>query len=217
MPSEAERAPRRALSVQIDRTRAARALATAACLAACVLVGACSTLPQNVDRRESKALTDTDNTKLARIAMASRPAAGPAAAGTELDPSISGLELVSRGEEAFGSLYTLISRAERSLDLQSTTSSRMTRKRARCCAPRARAAERGVRVRVLLDDFYTSGEDDRIAWVLGSSEHRGAAVQSFHARAHMVRDAAARIDHRDSIASTGACTTSCSWSTTRSR
>ena len=81
-------------------------------LLACIAIGACSTLPPNVDRFASTAFEDTGGTRLAKVAMASQPA------DIRPDGDVSGIQLVSRGEEAFGSLYTLISHAERSLDLQ---------------------------------------------------------------------------------------------------
>ena len=77
-----------------------------------LLTTACSTLPSNVDRAPSAAFTDTDGTALGKVASASRPT------GRDAEADVSGIQLVSRGEEAFGSLYTLIAHAERSLDLQ---------------------------------------------------------------------------------------------------
>jgi putative cardiolipin synthase len=169
-----------ASSGRFDQRRRPLMLTSTIGLLACLMIGACSTLPKNDHREESKALTDTGDTKLARVAMASRPAAGPAAASADPDPSYSGLELVSRGEEAFGNLYTLISRAERSLDLQYYIIKDDPEARTLLRAARE-AAERGVRVRVLLDDFYTSGEDERIAWY---SAHPNIDVRLFNPFAH---------------------------------
>ena len=121
------------------------------------LLTACSTLPSNGGRMPSTAFVDTDGTTLAKVARASRPS------GTPDDADVSGIQLVSRGEEALGSLYTLMSRAERSLDLQYYIVKDDPYARALLRAARV-AAERGVRVRLLIDDFYTSGEDERIAW-----------------------------------------------------
>ena len=134
-----------------------RAKQLAAATVALAIVAGCSTVPEAVDRRPSTAFTDTDGSALGRAAIASRPAA---AIG---DPTISGVQLVSKGEEAFGTLYTLISRAQRSLDLQYYIVADDPYSRTLLRAARE-AAERGVRVRLLVDDFYTSGEDTRIAW-----------------------------------------------------
>ncbi len=122
-----------------------------------LLTTACSTLPSNGDRAPSAAFTDTDGTALGKVAIASRPA------GRDAEADVSGIQLVSRGEEAFGSLYTLIAHAERSLDLQYYIVKDDPYARTLLRAARE-AAERGVRVRLLIDDFYTSGEDSRIAW-----------------------------------------------------
>ncbi len=141
-----------------------------------VLASGCSSLPTQVDRVETFALHDTRDTALGRVASASL-AGVPA---TSDDVAVSGFQLVSAGEEAFGTLYTLITRAQRSLDLQyyivaddpySHTLLRAARE----------AAERGVRVRLLVDDFYTTGMDDRIAWY---SEHPNIEVRVFNPFAH---------------------------------
>lgn len=137
-------------------------------------MAACSTLPPNTDRTSSSAFTDTDGTTLGKVAIASRPA------GADTDDDLSGIQLVSRGEEAFGSLYTLISRAERSLDLQYYIVKDDPYARTLLRAARE-AAERGVRVRLLIDDFYTSGEDSRIAWY---AAHPNIDVRLFNPFAH---------------------------------
>jgi phosphatidylserine/phosphatidylglycerophosphate/cardiolipin synthase-like enzyme len=124
-------------------------------LLACVVVSACSTLPRSIDKTPSTAFADTDGTRIARIVAAATPA--------DASKSESGLQLVTRGQEAFGDLFTLIEHAERSIDLQYYIIKDDAYSHALLRAAR-RAAERGVRVRVLLDDFYTSGEDERIAW-----------------------------------------------------
>ncbi len=140
-------------------------------LASAVLAG-CSTLPRNVDRTPSTAFADTDDTRIAQLVAATRPATA--------DDSASGLQLVSRGDEAFGMLYTLIGRAERSLDLQYYIVADDPYARTLLRAARA-AAERGVRVRVLIDDFYTTGEDQRIAWY---AAHPNIEVRLFNPFAH---------------------------------
>ncbi len=137
-----------------------------------IVVAGCSTLPHDADKTPSTAFPDTDGTRIARSVAATRPAA--------VDPTISGVEIVSRGDEAFGDLYTLIARAERSLDLQYYIIKDDPDARSLLRAARA-AAERGVRVRILLDDFYTSGKDDRIAWY---AAHPNIEVRLFNPFAH---------------------------------
>ncbi len=75
---------------------------------------------------------------------------------------LSGIRLLSSGEEALRSLITLADRAERTLDIQyyiieQDNSARLLLRHVRA------AADRGVRVRILVDDLNTSGEDRRFA------------------------------------------------------
>ncbi len=167
--------PRRPLAAATRRA-AIRVVRRVTALAATVVVGigavACSTLPKDADKKPSTAFGDTSDTKVARAVAAARP---PSA-----DPSSSGVQLVSRGEEAFGDLYALIGRAERSLDLQYYIIKDDPYAKALLRAARE-AAERGVRVRILLDDFYTSGKDERIAWY---AAHPNIEVRLFNPFAH---------------------------------
>jgi putative cardiolipin synthase len=147
-------------------------LRCAAALVAALLLSACASQPFDRPKTESTALTDTDDTPLAKTVAASRP--------KDADDTQSGLQLVARGEEAYGNLYTLIHHAQRSLDLQyyivkDDPEARTLLRTAR------EAAERGVRVRILLDDFYTSGKDERIAWY---SAHPNIEVRLFNPFLH---------------------------------
>jgi phosphatidylserine/phosphatidylglycerophosphate/cardiolipin synthase-like enzyme len=108
---------------------------------------ACASLPQDVPRKPSTALSDPASTPLGRLAAQSAP-----------DPALSGFHLLASGEEAFGTLMTLADRATRTLDLQyyiveADESSREILLRVRA------AAERGVRVRMLVDDLHSDGKD----------------------------------------------------------
>ncbi len=112
-------------------------------------LGGCASLPRNVEKYPSTALKHPQNTTLGRIVERS-------GAGGDL----SGIRLLSTGEEAFDSLIALADRAERTLDLQyyiidQDEASRIILEHVRM------AAERGVRVRILVDDFNTAGEDRR--------------------------------------------------------
>lgn len=109
-------------------------------------------LPPLDGRTESVALTDTDGTRLGR-AVAARCFAHPGKAGIHALPD---------PHDAFAARAILSEVAERSLDVQyyiwhaDQTGYLMFE----CLW---RAADRGVRVRLLLDDLTTSGLDDTIA------------------------------------------------------
>ena len=127
--------------------RAAGAAALAGLLAACA-----SLPPPAVDRTESHALADTGTTRLARAAQ-------PALA-EQTDKAL--ILPLSDGREAFAARVLLARAAERSLDIQvyiwhgdSTGTLMFEEARA--------AAERGVRVRLLIDDNNTSGLDPILA------------------------------------------------------
>ncbi|HEU5295909.1 MAG TPA: phospholipase D family protein [Burkholderiaceae bacterium] len=117
-----------------------------------IAVAGCASLPQKVERQPSRALTDTANTKLARSL------AGSAAA----HPGKSGVYTLASGREAFAARVALALVAERSIDVQyyiwhdDITGGMMMR-------AMLDAADRGVRVRLLIDDNNTKGEDAAIA------------------------------------------------------
>jgi phosphatidylserine/phosphatidylglycerophosphate/cardiolipin synthase-like enzyme len=162
----------RASTRTFARSRAARAVVALGLMVSLVLGAGCASLPPNVGRVESTAMQDTGDTPLGRVAAASVPAtvAKDPAAGD------SGFQLIARGEEAFGTLYTLIARARASLDLQYYIVADDPYARTLLRAARE-AAARGVRVRLLIDDFYTTGKDDRIAWY---SAHDHIEVRVFN-------------------------------------
>ena len=76
-------------------------------------------------------------------------------------PGLSGVRMLVRGEEALAALLLLADGAQRTLDLQyyavlNDVSARVLMQRVLA------AADRGVRVRLLVDDFNTSGTDDAL-------------------------------------------------------
>lgn len=120
-------------------------------LLCCLALGGCATLPKNVDKFPSHALRDPLSTRLGRIVARS-------ARNERRD--LSGIRLLSSGEEAFDSLIALADNAQRTLDLQyyiiaDDESSRIILHHVRM------AAARGVRVRILVDDLNTVGQDER--------------------------------------------------------
>jgi putative cardiolipin synthase len=113
----------------------------------------CASLPSEVDRPSSFALENPADTRLGAMV-----AARAATAGTRND---SGFALVGSAELAFTSRMTLIKAAQKTLDLQyyaifadDTTE--------RLFDALREAAARGVRVRILLDDFNTSGKNAQV-------------------------------------------------------
>lgn len=108
-------------------------------------------MPKNVDQFASHALRNPGSTRLGRIVARS---------GDDEGGKLSGIRLLSSGEEAFDSLITLADNAQRTLDLQyyiidDDESSRIVLQHVRM------AAQRGVRVRILVDDLNTAGQDGR--------------------------------------------------------
>jgi phosphatidylserine/phosphatidylglycerophosphate/cardiolipin synthase-like enzyme len=125
-------------------------------LLALLILGACAQLPQNVDRPVSNALASpTTGTALADLVQQRRQ--------TDKARYESGFLLLGGPQAAYGSRLALIEGAQKTLDLQyyaihaDASTGRLLR-------GLRSAAERGVRVRVLLDDFHTTGRD---ALVLG--------------------------------------------------
>jgi len=117
-----------------------------------VLVSGCASLPRNLDREPSVALANTDDTRLGR-------AITPLLAA---NPGRSGIYPLPNARDAFAARILLARAAERSLDLQyyvwhSDTTGRLLFDAV------WQAAERGVRVRMLLDDATTKGLDPTIA------------------------------------------------------
>lgn len=113
----------------------------------------CTALPSDVQRPVSTALANPSDTRLGQLVQARA-----AKAGTRND---SGFALVGNAELAFTSRMTLIKAAEKTLDIQyyaifaDDTTERMFE-------ALREAAGRGVRIRILLDDFNTSGKNAQV-------------------------------------------------------
>src|SRR5580693_2897936 len=119
-------------------------------LALSILAG-CASLPQHVRKPPSTALGDPQDTALGRIVAESEEGKGR---------TLSGIRLLSSGDEALDSLVALADHAERTLDIQYYIIRQD--ESARTLLDHVReAADRGVRVRVLVDDLNTTGEDRR--------------------------------------------------------
>ncbi len=110
----------------------------------------CASLPPLPARTGSKAITDTRGTLLGRLANASLDGSGPGESGFRLLPA---------GDFAFDARVALARRAERSLDVQYYQIQRDSIG-LQFLRELRDAAGRGVRVRLLVDDLYTAGEDE---------------------------------------------------------
>ncbi|MGE5170487.1 MAG: phospholipase D family protein [Rudaea sp.] len=127
-------------------------MGTAAMVSLAACLAACATLPPLEGRTASLALTDTDKTAIGE-AVAPVVAAHPGKTG------IHGLIL---GSDAFAARMLLAAAAQKSLDVQyyiwhaDQTGYLLLEQL-------WRAARRGVRVRILLDDANTKGLDDTLA------------------------------------------------------
>jgi putative cardiolipin synthase len=121
-------------------------------VAAGIVIAGCGELPSLSGRTESSAITDTADTRLGR-AIEPRVAAHP---GT------SGVYPLLEGGDAFAARILLAQAAERSLDVQYYIW-RNDRTGTLLFEALREAADRGVRVRLLLDDNNTAGLDAVLA------------------------------------------------------
>ncbi|MCW9094843.1 MAG: phospholipase D family protein [Ignavibacteriaceae bacterium] len=113
-----------------------------------LLIAGCATLPIDFDRSESYALTDTENTALGNVRAKEKAE----------HPGKSGFRLLGNGLDAFVARAVLANYADRSIDVQyylyhkdlvGKLFSDLLLK----------AADRGVRVRLLVDDMDLAGRD----------------------------------------------------------
>ena len=141
-----------------------RALLTGLLLCTALLAG-CASLPPPGPRNASAALPPGQASPLAQLAIAATS-----------DPELSGFYLMATGQMALHTRLELLRRARYTLDVQAyhiqddetgRTLLRLLRD----------AAERGVRVRLLLDDLYTSGHDELL---LGLAAHPHVELRLFN-------------------------------------
>jgi cardiolipin synthase C len=130
-----------------------------------LVLSGCASLPRHVDKSRSEALTNPQTTTLGRLIAAE-----------EINKNLSGIHLLTSGEEALADLIALADHAERTLDIQyylieEDESARLLLRHVRS------AADRGVRVRILVDDLHTAGEDQRFVRL---GEHANVEVRVFN-------------------------------------
>lgn len=121
-------------------------------LGICCVVSGCAPLPPLHGRVASTAFARDDATRIGR-------AIAPRAAG---NAGLTGVHVLLDGRDAFAARLMMADAAERSLDVQYYIWRNDTTGMLMLQALRA-AAERGVRVRLLLDDNNTAGLDDALA------------------------------------------------------
>jgi putative cardiolipin synthase len=155
-----------------DRPRSARpsraGVAAGLALVLALALPACGSLPQDVERPVSRALADGGATPLGQLAAQRRPAT--ARAGE------SGFALVDSANMAYASRLALTQQASRTLDIQYYAIHADDSTRALLREVRA-AATRGVRVRILLDDFNSTGQN---ALVMGMAFLPGVEMRMFN-------------------------------------
>ncbi|WP_326543198.1 phospholipase D-like domain-containing protein [Pseudorhodoferax sp.] len=145
-----------------------RSLLLACLLAWCAAcITGCASLPARQPTPPAHALADVGATGLARLVAASTSADGQGR---------SGLRMLPEGPFSLDARLSLAAAAEKSLDVQyyqlqsDATGFRLLR------ALRD-AAARGVRVRLLVDDFYTAGQDELFGTL---SAHPNVEVRLFN-------------------------------------
>jgi len=122
-------------------------IATTALLAAAVLLAGCGSLPANVGKTDTLALPPDPASPLVKIAAASLPS-----------PEQTGVRLLPLGAYSLDARIQLAQRATTSLDVQYYQLENDSTGRLLVTALRD-ASQRGVRVRLLVDDLYTQHSD----------------------------------------------------------
>jgi len=115
-----------------------------------LLAAGCASVPENTNRQASYALTDTDDTSFGKKAAVTIQAQGN---GQD------GFLLFEDGLDAFVARALLAHHAERSIDLQYYLYHKDLVGRL-LMNQLIQAADRGVRVRLLVDDMDLEGRDD---------------------------------------------------------
>jgi putative cardiolipin synthase len=131
------------------------------------MLSACASLPENIDRQPSATFTDTENTSLGNSIKDDLAE----------HPGLSGFHLLSRGLDAFAARALLAYSAERSIDAQyylfhNDLVGNLF------LAALLKAADRGVRVRLLLDDMTL--DDDKDIGMAAFDAHPQVEVRVFN-------------------------------------
>lgn len=121
----------------------------------CVVLGlvGCAQLPQQVQRTASTAISQPEATPLGTLLAQQRRQAAT--------PYYSAFVLLAGAEAAYTSRLALTQAAQKTLDIQ-YYAIHADASTARLLEEVAQAAARGVRVRILLDDFHSAGKDAQV-------------------------------------------------------
>jgi putative cardiolipin synthase len=114
-----------------------------------LLAGGCASLPEDFEQVPSQAWQQPEQTMLGAFIAETAPA----------DKSLSGVELIADPSEAFSTRFAIAAFAEKTLDMQyylwkGDLSGQLLLWRV------LEAADRGVRVRFLIDDIFHAGRDE---------------------------------------------------------
>ncbi len=132
-----------------------------------LLVGGCATVPLDQPKSHSEAITDTgDMTHFGKLANS----------WADIHDQKSGFFPLVQGMDALGARLDMASQAEKSLDLQyflmkDDTAGRVIK------TALLEAADRGVRVRLLLDDIFTTATDRNLSLI---NQHQNIEVRLFN-------------------------------------
>jgi len=132
-----------------------------------LVVAGCGSLPQRVERQPSWSLPAAEDAPLAHLVRASTP---------PQQAQRSGFQLLADGADALATRLALIDAASSSLDLQYFLISDDA-SGAQLLGALHAAAERGVRVRLLLDDLHAGAHEARLAAL---DRHARAEVRLFN-------------------------------------
>ena len=163
-----------------------------------LLLGACGTLPPAGPKPPSQALAPPPSGSLADIAKASTPP----------DEALSGFRLLPLGPYALDTRLQLIQRASHSLDVQyyvidDDATGRLLLRLLRD------AGERGVRVRLLVDDLFTARTDPMLRALAETPNVEVRLFNPFCCLRESLSSRFLRLARRHLPRSTTACTTSC--------
>ncbi len=135
-------------------------------LLACLLLAGCATVPHDLPKDHSSFISDTDETHFG----------SKAAEWAEAHDGKSGFYPIVQGMDALGARLRLLEKSEKSVDLQyflmkDDTAGRVARHAL------TQAADRGVRVRFLLDDIFSTAADSDLVLL---NEHPNIEVRLFN-------------------------------------
>ncbi len=131
-----------------------------------VFISGCATVPHDIPKTTSVFITDTSDTHFGKLL----------ASGAEAYGDQSGFFPLGQGMDALGARLRMLDKAERGVDLQYFLMKDDTAGRVMLHAL-LKAADRGVRIRFLLDDIFTSAPDRNLLLI---NQHPNIEVRLFN-------------------------------------